>query len=107
MRLFILLLLSYTFASSQVLSISDQQLLKTYNQRPSLKHTVDRRMNQLSKISKDEAVNIAKPFCKTDESKLKLMHKEGFLFYIVSSDSCRLSINALDGSLLSKEALYD
>ena len=107
MRLFILLLLSYTFGFAQTLSISDQQLLNTYNQRPSAKMSVDRRMSQLAKISTDEARKIARSECKGEEPKLKLMNKGAYLFYYASSNSCKLYINALDGSLLSRETLYD
>ena len=107
MKLFIIVLLSYTFVSAQTLSISEQQLLKTYNNRPSLKHTVDRRMNQLAKVNRIEAKTIADPLCETDKATFKLKHKDSYLFYEVIGDSCTLYINALDGSLLSREELYD
>lgn len=107
MRLFIISLLSYTFLFSQTLSIMDQQHLKTYNHRPSLKKTVDKRMTQMAKVSREEASQIAKPLCKMQEPTLKLMHEDRYLFYLASSGSCNVYINALDGSVLNRERVYD
>lgn len=103
MKLPILLFLSSLFVSAETLSISEQQTLKTYNHRPSLKKTVERRMQRLAKVSKDEAIKIASLYCTSENINPKLAHKKRYLFYYVDTKSCQLYINALDGSLLSEE----
>ncbi|UFH59569.1 hypothetical protein [Sulfurovum mangrovi] len=103
MKLPVLLLLSSLFVSAETLSISEQQTLKTYNHKPSLKKTVERRMQKLAKVSKDEATEIASLYCAGEEINPKLTHKKRYLFYYVGTQSCQLYINALDGSLLSEE----
>ena len=107
MKLLIMLLVNYTFVYAGTLSISQQQSLKTYNHKPSLKKTVEKRMAALAKINKDKAMQIAKSYCFDKNLDLKLTHKNSYLFYQVSSKYGQLYINALDGSLINKENLDD
>jgi hypothetical protein len=105
MKLPILLLLSSLFVSAETLSISEQQTLKTYNHRPSLKKTVERRMQRLAKVTEEEAIEIASLYCTGEDINPKLAHKKRYLFYYVDTKSCQLYINALDGSLLRGEKI--
>ena len=105
MKLPVLLLLGSLFVSAETLSISEQQTLKTYNHRPSLKKTVERRMQRLAKVTAEEAIEIASPYCGGEDIDPKLAHKHRYLFYYVETQSCQLYINALDGSLLSEESV--
>lgn len=88
---------------AQTLTIDQQVRLKTYNHKPSLKNTVKKRMKSMAKITQDEAYLIARTKCQEGEITLNLNHYKQYLFYEIKNNTCNLKINALDGSLITKE----
>lgn len=102
-----LLLGTGILCASQTLTLDQKQSLQTYNRKPSQKDTVEQRMKTFANITKSEALNIAKKHCQTPKANAILSLHDTYLFYHIQGNSCDLYINALDGTLISRERLYE
>lgn len=104
---FSLLLFTGMLFASQTLSIDHQQALKTYNHKPSQISVIEKRMKQFAKITRSEAVKIAKPVCPDEPLSTTLNHQNAYLFYTVKGQHCEVYVNALDGTILQREDLNE
>lgn len=77
--------------------------LKNYNHRPSVKMQHKLKLKRLAKITKLEAKKITQKSCDEAVVYQRLTHKGQLLFYINMTKHCAVKINALDGSIISKE----
>jgi len=105
MKYLLLTLFFCTFIYAETMSLTDHLTLNTYNKRPSLKHTSDKRAHKLNKIDEKQAIAIAEKKCKEDIVKLKLKHHNLYLYYIAKTPKCTLFINALDGSIIDSKII--
>ena len=105
MRSLWILFMSLSSVWAQTLTIDQQIRLKTYNHKPSLHHTVEKRMKEMAKISAKDALLLAKAYCAEKNPTIRLTHQDAYLFYRIAEGSCDLKINALDGTLIKKESL--
>ena len=90
-----------THISAETMSPLEHKSLHTYNKRLTLQQTSNNRAHKLHKIDEKEAYRIAKKICKSKHIKLILTHHSLYLYYIASTDNCRILINALDGSIIN------
>jgi len=64
-----------------------------------------REFRSLAKVKENEAMEIAVSGCNEEIKIHKLTHKRQLLFYRVFTQNCKIEINALDGSIISKVLL--
>ncbi len=76
--------------------------LHTYNHKPSIKLKKQGQLRQLAKIKYEKARKMAASYCKEDITSHRLTHKGQLLFYRSYTENCKIEINALDGSIISK-----
>lgn len=91
--------------TAEEMSPADHQSIHTYNMRPSLRHAGERNMHKLHKINEEDAKVIAEKVCKENIVELKLTHKSSLLYYIAKSKSCKVHINALDGTIIDTQTI--
>ncbi len=90
----------YISLYAQTMTPEQHMNLHTYNKRPSLQKSVDKRAHQMHKIDDKQAMAIAKKMCKDERVTLRLTHRDTYLYYIAKTATCTLYINAIDGSII-------
>jgi uncharacterized membrane protein YkoI len=103
MKLLITLLLPIVaFASGEKLSPSEHNSIHGYNNRPLIKMAKKRNMHKLHKVDEKQAKKIVKDETKEEVISLKLTHQGRHLIYKAKTQQYSLTINALDGTIISK-----
>jgi len=105
MKYLLILLSVYSFSSTETMSPLEHNSLHTYNKRPSLRHTNEKRAHRLHKVDEEQAKAIAHKICKTKKLTLTLKHHSLYLYYHVNAEGCTLFINALDGSIIEPDKI--
>ena len=90
---------------AETMSASEHLDLHSYNKRPSLKHTDERKAHRLHKIDEAQAKKIAAEACKENAVKLTLTHRGLTLYYIAKTPGCTVYINALDGTIIDPKTI--
>ena len=93
----------FVFAQGQTLTPSEHNSIHSYNKRPSVKMKNKGNMHKLHKVNEEEASKIAKEQTKEDVQNIKLTHTGNVMFYKVQTQSYRIKINAMDGSVIDKK----
>ena len=107
MKYLSILLALYSFSFAETLSPSEHNSLHTYNKRSTLKHNNEKRAHQLHKVDEEQAKAIAEKICQTKKLTLRLKHHSLYLYYHVKGEGCTLYINALDGSIIPADKIFD
>ena len=89
-------------SANMQLMVDDTIPLHTYNHKTSLKLKKQIWLQQLARIKYEEAKKMAASYCKENVISHKLTHKGQLLFYRSYTKNCKVEINALDGSVISK-----
>ncbi|HHH19665.1 MAG TPA: hypothetical protein ENK86_04065 [Campylobacterales bacterium] len=99
---FILIL---AFLSLQAQELTTEQLMQTYsyNHKSSLKLKHQRTLQKLAQVSQEAAYTLAQKECQGEVDTSKLMRHNKRLFYSIAMGNCSIKIDALDGSIMSKE----
>lgn len=93
-----------------IIQASDQMMvdsatpLTSYNHRMSVSMKKKSELKRLAKIDKEQAQKIATASCKEPAQSLKLTHQGQLLYYRVYTEHYTVTINALDGSVISKKS---
>ena len=107
MKYLLILLALYSFSSAETMSPSEHNSLHSYNKRSTLKHNNEKRAHQLHKVDEAQAKAIAEKICKTKKLTLRLKHHSLYLYYDVKAEGCTLFINALDGSIIEADKIFN
>lgn len=84
------------------LMVDDAIPLHTYNHKSSLKLKKQIQLQQLARVKYEEAKKTAALYCRENVISQRLRHKGQLLFYRSYTENCKIEINALDGSIISK-----
>ncbi len=101
-QLFLLLVLTL-FVDAEQMSSMEHQSIHSYNHRPNLKNSGEKKAHRLHKIDEKQARAIAQKHCKEKDVKLKLTHSGRTLYYIATTKNCTITIDALDGTVKSAD----
>lgn len=103
--LFFTLLFTLISSANTPVKVDRSTPLHTYNHKPSIKLKKHREFRALAKVKKQKAFDIALSVCNEPVRSYKLTHNRQLLFYRMYTQNCKLEINALDGSIISKVLL--
>jgi len=106
MKYFMLISMASGLIFAQPLSIEQMSKLRNYNHTFSGKLRHKRALQKIATVKEEEAKEIALNACNQEKKSIesiKLAHHSDRIFYRISMDGCKLKIDALDGSIISKE----
>ncbi|MEA3418139.1 MAG: hypothetical protein U9Q90_01980 [Campylobacterota bacterium] len=95
---------SIMVSANQQAMVESSTRLKSYNHRLAIQMEKENLLRRLAKIDGDKAQKIARDICKEPMRSLELTHKGQLLFYRIYTQHCKVNINALDGSVISKKS---
>ena len=93
------------FASGQTMSTSDYMFFTNSDRQPFKQLRKKSRINQLHKVDEKEAKSIVKKLTQEDCESIKLTRSGKYLIYKISTKHYKLTINALDGTIVEKKVL--
>ena len=106
MKIIILLSMPlFIFASGQTLNYEEHGSLHTYNKRPTMKSKIRSRHHKLHKVNEKQARAIAKENTGEEVKNINLTHKGKYLMFRIQTEHYNLKINALDGTIITKEKI--
>ena len=87
--------------------LTPSQIMSTYNYNHSLSAKIKHKqlLQRMATVKKEEAKTIAKEECGDEVEFSKLKRHGNRLFYAMRTDTCSIKVDALDGSIMSKEML--
>ena len=89
-------------ATAEQLKVDNSIQLRSFNHRPSVRLQHRQKLRQLTKIGPKEAEGIAQKACDAEKIRSnRLTHKGQLLYYRIETDRCTVTINALDGAVIS------
>jgi len=100
--LYYTIILSIIVSANTQLKVDSMTPLRSYNHKPTIKLQKQRQLRSLAKIKKDEAEEMAAVLCDQNVTSYKLTHRGQLLFHRIYTKDCKVEINALDGSIISK-----
>jgi len=101
MKKYILILLTgAVLLPAQPLTIEQMATLQNYSHSLSGKLRYKKRLKKIANLDKREAFKRAKAVCKEDIQQSKLMKHSDRIFYKISTETCSIRIDALDGSII-------
>ncbi len=100
--LFYTIIFSIIGSANAQLKVDSMIPLRSYNHKPTVKLQKQRQLRSLSNVKQDEAKEIAAALCDQKVRSYKLTHRGQLLFYRIYTENCKVEINALDGSIISK-----
>ena len=101
--IFLLFLPLMVFATGETLTFREHMSIHNYNHRPSIKLKKKRQMYRLSKLNEQDAERITEKKTMEKSQSIRLTHRGKHLMFKVHTENYRLSINALDGTIIKKE----
>ncbi len=96
------IIFSIISSANTQLKVDSMIPLRSYNYKPTAKLQKQRQLRSLANVKQDEAKEIAAALCDQNVTSYKLTHRGQLLFYRIYTDDCKVEINALDGSIISK-----
>ena len=102
-----LLLTIALLGTVQAQELTANQVVSTYNYKHSISAKIkhQRLLQTMATIKKDKAQKMATKSCGDEVELTKLTRHGNRLFYAMSTSSCSIKIDALDGSIISKKTL--
>lgn len=100
--LFYTIIFSIIVSANAQLKVDSMTPLRSYNHKPTVKLQKQRQLRSLANVKQDEAKEIAAALCDQKVRSYKLTHRGQLLFYRIYTEDCKVEINALDGSIISK-----
>ena len=91
------------FASSEKLSYEEHKSLHIYNKRLTLQVKIRAREHELHKVTENQARAITKIKVGEEVENINLTHKGRYLIFRIQTEHYSLKINALDGTIITKE----
>jgi len=101
--IFLLFVPLMVFATGETLTFEEHMSIHNSNNRPSIKLKKKRQMHRLSKLNEQDAERITKKETSEESQFIRLTHSSRYLIFKVYTENYRLSINALDGTIIKKE----
>ena len=100
-----LLLIPFLWGAVYAQDLTPTQMMKLTKPKSGLlaKIKYQRLLKRTAKIEKDQAKAIAQKACGAEVSLVKLKKHSRRLFYRINIAKCSLKVDALDGSIMSKE----
>ena len=105
MKYLLLALMVGAMAEAQELTPRQIASTYTYSQKLSLKVQHRRLLQKMAIFKQEEAYRIADKHCSSMVKKSHLMRHGKRLFYTMETSNCLIKIDALDGSIMSKEVV--
>ena len=102
---YLILLLAPLFlvASQERLTPIEHGSIHNYNKRPIVKMSKKNRMHKLHKVDEHAVATIVKAKTAEEVEDMKLLHSGSLLKYKIKTEHYLLEINALDGTIISKQ----
>jgi hypothetical protein len=101
-RILMLILGITQFAVLEAQIVVDSSIpLTGYNQKFALKLGKKKKLQSLTKISKEEAAEKAEALCHEKVTSQYITHQGQLLYYVLHTPTCIVKINALDGKKIS------
>ena len=100
--LFYIIIFSIIVSANTQLKVDSMTPLRSYNHKLTVKLQKQRQLRSLAKVKQDEAEKMAADLCDQKVRSYKLTHRGQLLFHRIYTDDCKVEINALDGSIISK-----
>ena len=99
------LMILSAFIQAEQMSSMDHQSIHTYNKRPIVRKSAEKKAHELHKIDERKAREIAEKKCGEKVRRLTLNHSRLYLYYRAETENCTLYINALDGTIFDPETI--
>ena len=98
------LTLACVWAQEHEMTPSEHNTIHNSNNRPTIRLQKERKMHEMQHIDEAHAKAIAEKVCDSETVRsLRLTHQGMTLYWLAQTTSCRIKINALDGTIIEKE----
>lgn len=103
MKIFLLLFIPFIiFASGEMMTTTDYLYFSGVDKQPFKEQNVDARLYSIAKIDEKKARSIAQDLTKETVLSLKFTHSGRYIIYTIVTQSRKVTINALDGTVIQK-----
>ncbi len=104
MKTFLLLIIPFiVFASGKMMSNADYLYFRGIDKQPFAQQNEKARLYAIDTIGEKKAHAITKELTAEDAISLKLTHSGRYLIYKITTQTYRVILNALDGTVIGKE----
>ena len=104
MKTFLLLIIPFiVFASGKMMSNADYLYFSGIDKQPFAQKNEKARLYAIDKIGEKKALSLTKELTTEDAMSLKLTHRGRYLIYKITTQTYRVILNALDGTVIGKE----
>jgi hypothetical protein len=104
MKTLLLLIIPFiVFASGKMMSNADYLYFSGIDKQPFAQKNEKARLYAIDKIGEKKALSLTKELTTEDAMSLKLTHRGRYLIYKITTQTYRVILNALDGTVIGKE----
>ena len=105
MKTLLLLIIPFiVFASGKMMSNADYLYFSGIDKQPFAQKNEKARLYAIDKIGEKKALSLTKELTTEDAMSLKLTHRGRYLIYKITTQTYRVILNALDGTVIGKES---